>query len=110
MWQHRAHVVLVPSAREGWGLVVVEANAMATPVVGYNVPGLRDSIIHNETGILSTDSSPRSLAEEATSMLQDRGLLNNYSKNALIHSGKFSWDKSAEMFEKVISTLTDSTT
>jgi glycosyltransferase involved in cell wall biosynthesis len=40
----RAHMILVPSVREGWGLVVTVANAMGTPAVAYNVPGLRDSV------------------------------------------------------------------
>jgi glycosyltransferase involved in cell wall biosynthesis len=48
----RAHIILVPAVREGWGLVVTEANAMGTPAIGYDdVPGLRDSIRHGETGI-----------------------------------------------------------
>jgi glycosyltransferase involved in cell wall biosynthesis len=40
----RSHVLCAASIREGWGLVVIEANAMGTPVIGYNVPGLRDAL------------------------------------------------------------------
>jgi glycosyltransferase involved in cell wall biosynthesis len=40
----RAHVLVVTSVREGWGLVVDEAAAMGTPTVGYDRPGLRDSV------------------------------------------------------------------
>ncbi len=47
----RAHIILVPAVREGLGLVVTEANALGTPAVGYDVPGLRDSIRHAKTGI-----------------------------------------------------------
>jgi glycosyltransferase involved in cell wall biosynthesis len=39
-----AHVHLFCSHREGWGLVVSEAAAMTTPSVGYDAPGVRDSI------------------------------------------------------------------
>jgi len=39
-----AHVLVVTSVREGWGLVVDEAAAMGTPSIGYDVPGLRDSV------------------------------------------------------------------
>ena len=35
---------LVPSVREGWGMVITEANAVGTPAVGYDVPGIRDAI------------------------------------------------------------------
>ena len=39
-----AHVHLFCSHREGWGLVVSEAAAMGTPSIGYDAPGVRDSI------------------------------------------------------------------
>ncbi len=37
-----AWVVLVPSSREGWGMIVPEANSVGTQVIGYDVPGLRE--------------------------------------------------------------------
>ncbi len=40
----RAHALVVTSVREGWGLVVTEAAAVGTPTIGYDVPGLRDSV------------------------------------------------------------------
>jgi glycosyltransferase involved in cell wall biosynthesis len=49
----KAHILLVPSVREGWGVSVIEANAMGTPAVGYDVPGLRDSIVDGVTGFLA---------------------------------------------------------
>src|SRR5256885_167117 len=60
----RAHCLLVPSVREGWGLVVTEANAVGTPAVGYDVPGLRDSIHAGETGLLAEAGNPAALACE----------------------------------------------
>lgn len=40
----RAQALIVTSVREGWGLVVSEAAAVGTPAIGYDIPGLRDSI------------------------------------------------------------------
>jgi glycosyltransferase involved in cell wall biosynthesis len=40
----RAHIHVITSLREGWGLVVDEAAAMGTPTIGYDRPGLSDSI------------------------------------------------------------------
>jgi len=40
----RAHVLIATSVREGWGLNVSEAAIRGTPSIGYNVPGLVDSI------------------------------------------------------------------
>lgn len=39
-----AHIHLFTSHREGWGLVVSEAGADGTPSLGYDAPGVRDSI------------------------------------------------------------------
>src|SRR5207244_3794273 len=39
-----AHALIATSVREGWGLVVSEAAAMGTGTIGYDVPGLNDSI------------------------------------------------------------------
>ena len=38
----KAWVLLVPSSREGWGMIVPESNFVGTPVIGYDVSGLRD--------------------------------------------------------------------
>ena len=98
----RAHLILVPGIREGWGLVVTEANAMGTPAIGYNVPGLRDSIKNEETGILVNNNSPTELARSAISLLQKPEKLNKLSMNALGFARKFSWNATAMEFEKII--------
>lgn len=57
----RAHVLVVTSVREGWGLVVDEAAAMGTPAIGYDVPGLRDSVPAAGGSLVAP--SPDALAE-----------------------------------------------
>ena len=47
-----AHFLIHTSVREGWGLNVIEANAMGTPAIVYPVGGLVDSTVHEETGRL----------------------------------------------------------
>ena len=65
----RAHALLVTSLREGWGLVVSEAAAVGTPSVGYNVPGLCDSIAASD-GLLS-DPDPVALAGVVIASVSD---------------------------------------
>ncbi|MDR2983790.1 MAG: glycosyltransferase family 4 protein [Nocardiopsaceae bacterium] len=47
-----AWLLLHPASIEGWGIVVSEAAIRGTPAIGFSVPGLRDSVVHNETGVL----------------------------------------------------------
>ncbi len=94
----RAHVVLIPSVREGWGLIVTESNAMGTPVIAYDVNGLRDSVKNGQNGILVNDKNPESLAKLALELLNDKQRLRLLSANALEYSRQFDWDNTAEYF------------
>lgn len=98
----RAHIILVPGVREGWGLIVTEANAMGTPAIGYDVHGLRDSIRNGETGITISEKTPSAMAKQAISLLRDPNRLFNYSNNALEFSRQFSWDNTANLYENII--------
>lgn len=98
----RAHIALVPAVREGWGLVVTESNAMGTPAVAYNVPGLRDSIQDGYTGVLVDYNTPESLANASIELLNDKDRLAKLSYNALKFSARFNWDNTAEAFDNII--------
>lgn len=47
-----AWMLLHPAMIEGWGIVVVEAAIRGTPAIGFEVPGLRDSVVDGVTGRL----------------------------------------------------------
>jgi glycosyltransferase involved in cell wall biosynthesis len=47
-----AWMLLHPAMIEGWAIVVAEAAVRGTPAIGFSVPGLRDSVLNGETGLL----------------------------------------------------------
>ncbi len=47
-----SHVLCLPSYREGFGTIVIDAAALGVPTIGSNIVGLVDSIDNNNTGIL----------------------------------------------------------
>ncbi|MHA1617038.1 MAG: glycosyltransferase family 4 protein [Candidatus Njordarchaeales archaeon] len=99
----KAHILVAPSVREGWGQVVIEANACGVPVVAYDVPGLRDSILDGKTGALIKDyGNTRALAKAIIEILENDALWKELSKNAVNWAKNFSWDKSVDMFERVL--------
>lgn len=100
----KAWVIAVPGVREGWGQVVTDANALGTPAVGYNIPGLKDSIKQGYNGIL-VESEPESLAEGLIEIITNDKLRKKLSKNAIKWAKKFSWNKSAKEFEKIIKSV-----
>jgi len=101
----RAWVLVNPSVREGFGLNVIEANALGVPCVAYDVHGLRDSIKNGETGLLVESGNINALADEIVKVLEDRKLRERLSKKALSHAEQFDWNKSAEQFLKIVNKL-----
>jgi glycosyltransferase involved in cell wall biosynthesis len=90
----QAHLLLVTSIREGWGLVVTEANALGTPAVGYDVPGLRDSIKTSETGFL-VSQSPAALAVAACRLVSRPEQYELVRRNAVAWGSACNWDRTA---------------
>lgn len=90
----RAHLALIPGVREGWGLVVIEANAVETPAVGYDIPGLRDSILDGKTGFL-VEPKPDALAAGAVQLLQTPPRLATMRRDAKEWASSFDWEWTA---------------
>jgi glycosyltransferase involved in cell wall biosynthesis len=93
-----AHAILAPGTREGWGLSILEAAAVATPAIAYNIPGLRDSVVDKQTGIILEENSPRRMAEWAIRLIGDHELRRELSGGALAWAKAFSWDRTAGQF------------
>lgn len=98
----KSHLLCVTSVKEGWGLVVTEANSQETPAIVYNVDGLRDSVKNNITGIVCRQNTPENLAENILQLLRDKGKYDLLRKNALQWSNEINFEKSYNEFKKII--------
>lgn len=99
----RAWLTVAPSLAEGWGLTVLEANALGTPAVAYDVPGLRDSVRDGVTGWLVPPS--QGLAKpliNALDELTDLDRRHVIAEQCRRWAGMFSWDVSAERLARVL--------
>lgn len=103
----KAHILINPSIREGWGFVVIEAASRGTPTVAYNVAGLKDSVVDGKTGLLC-DPNPKSLADKIKYLLENEKLYEVLSKNCLKQSRKFSWNTAVRKSLKLIEFLSSS--
>ena len=102
----RAHLLLHPSQHEGWGINVIEANAVGTPAVAYAVPGLRDSIRDGVTGALCPPGRPATLAAAAAALLANPSRYATMQREALAWSRRFTWDAAAAQSLALFSRLT----
>jgi glycosyltransferase involved in cell wall biosynthesis len=98
----KAWVLVNPSVREGFGLNIIEANALGVPCVAYDVPGLRDAIVPDETGLLVKSGDIEELGKAVCRVLTDKPLRIRLSEKALVYSRSFSWDDVADKFLEVI--------
>jgi len=97
-WMQRAWILISTSMKEGWGLTVTEAAACKTPTVAYNVPGLKDTVRHMETGILVEPRNIKELANAITLLLTDETLRTRMMENAYRYVSTFNWNYSTKKF------------
>lgn len=98
----RAWVLVHASKTEGWGINVIEANSVGVPTVGYNVPGLQDSIQDGETGLLTQQNNLPRLIEAIERLLTDRKLYEKLSIESMVWAKKFNWEKTGEETWKIL--------
>jgi glycosyltransferase involved in cell wall biosynthesis len=87
----RSHLLLHTSLREGWGLNVLEANAVGTPAVVYPVDGLVDATLHDETGVVTRAETPESVADGIMTLLRTPERYQVYREKARDRTREFHW-------------------
>ncbi len=97
-----AWVVIVPSRVEGFGLVVLEANASGTPVVASDTEGLRDAVEDGRNGFLSDADNPERFAGEVARIIMNQKLRESLASGARELAEEHSWDSSVERLEKLL--------
>lgn len=77
-----ADILILPSYREGFGTVIIEAAAMGVPAIGTNIYGLSDAIIAGKTGLLVPVKRIDELAAAIITLLGDPGMRLEMGRNA----------------------------
>lgn len=95
-WYRRAAVLVENSVKEGWGLIVMEANGCGTPVVVADSPGLRDSSRDGVNGLVYPYGDIPALAEKLEKLLSDEPLRQKLGRQAIDWARQWTWDKAAD--------------
>ncbi|MCL2222431.1 MAG: glycosyltransferase family 4 protein [Oscillospiraceae bacterium] len=98
----RAHLLFMPSIREGWGLIVTEAAAVGTPSIVFDSPGLRDAVDFGRAGYMVDCNDSDGLASVALSALQSSENYDNMRNAAYNFSKQFSWKATGNAFNEFI--------
>ena len=73
-------IVCLPSWREGFPKVLMEAASLGLPVITTDVPGCRDAVIHNKTGLIVPVKDHIKLAEAISLLLKNSKLREKLGK------------------------------
>jgi glycosyltransferase involved in cell wall biosynthesis len=75
-------ILCLPSYREGFGTVALEAAACAVPVVGSDIHGLQDAVKDGQTGLLVPAGNEDALFEALTKLINNPDLRESLGKRA----------------------------
>jgi glycosyltransferase involved in cell wall biosynthesis len=78
----QAHVLVVPSSYEGYGIVYLEGMCFGLPAIGTTAGAAGEIIGDGQTGYLIKPNDSASLSARLNSLAEDRGLLRHLSINA----------------------------
>ena len=76
-----ADVFALPSIQEGQGIVLLEAQASAKPVVAFDIGGVNEAVRNGETGLLVKRGSTEELADAIMKLLSDKDLREKMGAN-----------------------------
>lgn len=103
-----ARLCLVPSHSETFGLIALESAASGTPVIASAAGGLREAVVHGETGQLMDSRLAIDWASAMIRLLADPELLARMGTVARIHARRFSWHTTAQCLTESYDKLLDS--
>ncbi len=88
-----ADVFVLPSIQEGQGIVLLEAQASAKPVVAFDIGGVNETVLNKETGLLVKQGNTDELADALLKLLTDKTLREKMGSNGqLFVSKNYTWD------------------
>lgn len=98
-------LLCVPSTQESFGVVYTEAWAMGKPVIGGDIPAVREIISDGQDGYL-VQPDPRQLADRICALVGDRALRLRMGQMGLAKvTENYTWDKLAERTRQIYSQL-----
>jgi len=101
-----AKVFVCPSIYEPFGIINLEAMACETPVVASAVGGIKEVVVHEQTGLLVEPGNPKQISDAVNRLLKDKDLAKKFGKNGRKRvEEKFSWTYIAKLTKDLYSSL-----
>jgi len=96
----KAYMLVLPSIREGWGLVITESANLGTPSLVYPVNGVVDAVDHGAAGFIAKEVGVSAFEEVVATMIPEAYM--EKREKAFEYSLQFTWEKTAIQFRDTI--------
>jgi len=97
---NQAALTVYAPVMEPFGLVPLESMACGTPVVGVREGGVRETVVHGETGLL-VERDPRLFADAVSSLLRDPERRDDMGRQGVEYvKREWSWERSVATLER----------
>jgi len=103
-------IMLMPSRREPFGLVALQAAQMARPIVATRVGGLPEVVVHGQTGVLIENENVAELAEAISMLIECPEVaigMGQAARNRALTS--FGWDRCIDAYDMLYRKLIEGT-
>lgn len=91
---------LFASPKEGWGITNLEAGGCGTATIASDSPGLRESVVHEVTGLLVPHGDVTALADALERFAADPAMVERLGAAARDFASRFTWDRTAAATER----------
>ena len=91
------------SVTERFGFSIIEASAVSAPTVVYGVPGMTEALEDGKNGKLVENGNRGQMAESIRNIMNQH--LGPCVSSSIGSARKYSWDKTAFMWEKVLKAI-----
>lgn len=99
-----ASAFVLPTLREAFGLVLLEAMAFEVPVVASRIFAIHEIVADGETGLLVPPNDPAALVDALSALLADPGRARRMGQAGRARVlARFGWDRAASRIREVIS-------
>jgi len=100
----KSYAVLNTTLNEDWGLVPLEANACARPVIGVKAGGLVESQTNHETALL-VEPTPRHFADAMVELVRDKVLTEKIRMHGRRNALRYSWKSFADRIDTYMESI-----
>ncbi len=105
MFLRGCEIFVLPSRKEAFGIVLLEAMAVAKSIVATRVGGVPEVVKEGENAILVEPDSPEDLASGIINVLENPDLAERFGKKSKEIVKEFTWDKIVDKYIDVYKSL-----